>query len=81
MQNKFCITNIGKCAFVLIAAVLTCNVAYAGEQEYNDCLLRELKQAEGKMTVHDLRDACTPERLGTVEPISEELLRDEKKAQ
>lgn len=81
MQNKFCIANINKCAFVLITAILTCHVAYAGEQEFNDCLLRELKQAEDRMTVHDLRTACTPEKLGTVEPVSEELLRDEKEEQ
>ena len=81
MQNKFYIAKTGECAFVFLAALLISNFAYADDKKYNDCLLRELKHAEGKMTVHDLRDACTPEKLGTVEPISEELLRDEKKEQ
>lgn len=81
MQNKLCIANIGEYAFVFIAVLLFSDLAYANDSKYDECLLRELKHAEGKMTVHDLRDACTPEKLGTVEPVSRELLQDEKKEQ
>ena len=55
--------------------------AVADQHEYKECLLRELESATDNMTVHDLKDACTPERQHTVEPVSEELLADEAKQQ
>jgi len=57
------------------------NVAVADQETYEKCLLREMKNATANMRVNDLKDACTPEKLDTVEPVSQELLEDEKKEQ
>jgi phospholipase A1 len=65
--------------FLLVISFTTS--AAADQNKYDECLLRVIKNATADMTAHDLRDACTAEKLGTVEPISEELLEDEKNEQ
>jgi len=64
---------------ILVTSVST--IANADQEDYEKCLLREIQNATGDMSVNDLKDACTPEALGTVEPVSKELLQDEKKEQ
>lgn len=69
------------CLAILLLGLSVSNVAIADQEKYEKCLLREMQNAGGDMLVKDLKDACTPEALGTVEPVSRELLQDQKKEQ
>jgi phospholipase A1 len=73
-------TLLTRIIFLVITAVIYSPNALAASA-YDECLLRELKNALPDMSAHDIRDACTPEKLGTVEPVSQELLQDEKTEQ
>lgn len=66
---------------LLLLGICFSNAATADQGKYEKCLLREIQNATGDMSVNDLKDACTPQALGTVEPVSKELLQDEKKEQ
>ncbi len=71
---------VKKCLAILLF-IGSNNAVYADQIAFEKCLLRELQSASDEMTVHDLRDACTAERIGIKEPVSKELLEDEKKEQ
>ena len=73
--------SFSHCLFLFLLAISISYTGHANQGKYEECLLREIQNATGDMRVNDLKDACTPEALGTVEPVSKELLQDEKKEQ
>ncbi len=46
---------------ILVTSVST--IANADQEDYEKCLLREIQNATGDMSVNELKDACTPETL------------------
>ena len=81
MKRSLNIFRFSRYLLLLLPGICFSNTATADQGKYEKCLLREIQNATGDMSVNDLKDACTPEALGTVEPVSKELLQDEKKEQ
>ena len=75
MKHSLHTACFSRCLAIIILGLSVSNVAIANQEKYEKCLLRQMHNAGGDMLVKDLKDACTPEALVTVEPVSKELDR------
>jgi len=81
MKHSLHTACFSHCLAILLFGLSVSNVAIADQDKYEKCLLREMQNASGDMKLKDLKAACTPEKLGTDQPVSEALLEYEKKDQ
>lgn len=79
MKSSLRSTGFKHCLLLSLLGMGISTVAIADQDKYEKCLLREMQNASGEMKLKDLKEACTAERLGTDEPVSEALLEYEKK--
>lgn len=79
MKSSLHTASFNHFLLLVLLGMSTSTVAIADQDKYEKCLLREMQNASGDMKLKDLKEACTAEKLGTDQPVSEALLEYEKK--